>query len=187
MKRNGVSFSISKRKPPSVGWLARSAEPLVCLICGLSVITFSKAIGVVGGAVVGSKILCETVVNFGRAYLFSTSLPRHICCAVIAAIAAMHDEPNRQQRVRQIARRVRGELQNSGLQIPAGDSPIIPVILGGADQVIAASEQLKAAGLLVIPIRPPTVPVGSSRLRVTVSSAHTDEEIGRLIDALRRL
>ncbi len=159
--------------------------------CGLSdmvdifIVTLSKALGLQGGAICASASFCEAVVNFGRAYLFSTSIAPALAAGAEAAIEVMREEPGRQQRVRELARRVRAELSAAGFAIPAGDTPIIPMILGEERRVAAAAKRLRDAGLLVLPVRPPTVPKGTSRLRVTVSSEHTDEEIGRLIAALK--
>ena len=88
--------------------------------------------------------------------------------------------PHRRQRVRKLAKNLRQSLAAAGLQIPPGDSPIIPILLGDAAAAIAAAEALREQGLLVMPVRPPTVPPGSSRLRVTLSSEHSDEDVERL-------
>jgi 8-amino-7-oxononanoate synthase len=151
----------------------------------LSIITLSKALGGVGGAVCGSHRLCDAVVNFGRAYLFSTSLPPAVAAAAVGGLQVLRDEPWRQERVRSLARRVREELTAAGLRIPAGDSPIIPIILGSEEMALAASRNLQERGLLVVAIRPPTVPRGTSRLRVTLSCEHTDAEVSCLIESLR--
>jgi 8-amino-7-oxononanoate synthase len=99
----------------------------------------------------------------------------------------MRDEPQRQRRVRDLAARVRAQLAAAGLVIPPGDSPIIPIILGDAQAALDASAMLRSQGLFVPAVRPPTVAKAASRLRVTLCSDHTDEMIGRLIDALGAL
>jgi 8-amino-7-oxononanoate synthase len=156
-------------------------------LADLTIITLSKALGGIGGAICGSKALCDTILNFGRPYIFSTSLPSAIAAAAIAGIEVMRDEPNRQQRVRMLAKKVRSILSAKKLDIPAGDSPIIPIILGDESKTLAAAAWLQEQGLLVVAIRPPTVPRGGSRLRVTLSSDHSDEEVDRLIDSLLQL
>jgi 8-amino-7-oxononanoate synthase len=148
----------------------------------LSIVTLSKAAGCLGGAVCGSRLLCDAVVNFGRPYVFSTAVPPAVAAAVEAAIGVMTDEPHRQRRVRELARRVRSRV--SGLQ---GDSPIIPIILGDESAALAAAEALKQRGILVVAVRPPTVPKGTSRLRVTVSCDHSDEEVSILSEAVLRV
>lgn len=153
----------------------------------VSIATLSKALGCVGGVVCASQLFCEALVNFGRAYLFSTSVPPGVAAAAGAALGVLRDEPARQARVRELARLVRAELASSRLQIPPGDAPIIPVILGDAARALAAAEQLRAVGMLVPAVRPPTVPRNGSRLRVTLSCEHTDDEAKVLVEALRRL
>jgi 8-amino-7-oxononanoate synthase len=86
-----------------------------------------------------------------------------------------------------LATRVRNALRVRGHAIAAGDSPIIPVILGDPARAVAAAQSLRDAGLLVVAVRPPTVPPGTSRLRITLSAAHTDEQIERLIETISAL
>ncbi len=150
----------------------------------LSVVTLSKAAGVVGGAVCGSAPWVEAVVNFGRPYIFSTSLPPAVAAAVVAALGVMAQEPDRQARVRQLARHVRSRLTAAGLALPPGDSPIVPVVLGGEAETLAAADRLREMGMLVAAVRPPTVARGTSRLRVTLSSQHTDEEVEAVVSAV---
>jgi len=152
-----------------------------------SVITFSKAMGVSGGAVCGSNVFSDALVNLGRAYVYSTGVPPMIAAGAVAAIAVMQTEPAHQSRVRHLALRLRSELARTNWQIPEGDSPIIPIVIGSEANAIAAAESLRKEGILALAIRPPTVPRGASRLRVTISAAHTDEEIGTLIGAIRGL
>jgi 8-amino-7-oxononanoate synthase len=148
------------------------------------VVTLSKALGSIGGAICASRKFCETVVNFGRAYIYSTAVPPTMAAACEAAIAVMRNEPERQRRVRELAKRVRNELSGAGWSIPAGDSPIIPSVVGAEDLAMRLAEELKESGMIVSPVRPPTVARGSSRLRVTVSAAHSDEEVDQLVRAL---
>jgi 8-amino-7-oxononanoate synthase len=154
-------------------------------LADLTVVTLSKAIGCVGGAVCASSRWCDAVVNFGRPYVFSTSLPPAVAAAVVESIDVMADEPQRQARLRKLAVDFRRLLSDAEMNTPAGDSPIVPVILGDEPRTLAAAERLLAAGYLVGAIRPPTVPVGASRLRITLSCGHTDAEIAGLIQTLR--
>jgi 8-amino-7-oxononanoate synthase len=149
-------------------------------LADVTIATLSKAAGVVGGAVCASEAFCQGLVNYGRAYIYSTAVPAAVAAASVAAIDVMTAEPQRQSRLRDVAERVR-----SRLGLP-GDSPIVPVILGDEQKALDASAQLLAAGMLVIAVRPPTVPRGSARLRVTLSSEHTDEEVDRLLKNLTR-
>ena len=150
----------------------------------ISIVTLSKALGCVGGAVCGSKYFCEALINYGRAYIYSTGIPPLIAAAAREAIAIVRDEPQRQARVRALAREVRGQLRDAGLNVAPGDSPIIPVVIGDEVAAIEASKRLTDARLLVPAVRPPTVAKGSSRLRVTVCSEHTDQEVRKLLEVL---
>jgi 8-amino-7-oxononanoate synthase len=150
----------------------------------VAVVTLSKAMGCVGGAICASRNFCQAVVNYGRAFVYSTAVPPMIAAAATAAIAVMRAEPQRQARVRALARRVREALSRLAISVPAGDSPIVPVIVGDEEKALNASARLAEAGLLVPAVRPPTVPRASSRLRVTLCSEHRDDEVERLVDVL---
>ena len=153
----------------------------------ITVVTLSKALGCVGGAVCGSRTFCDALVNFARPYIYSTSLPAAIASASTAAIAVMQREPQRQRRLRDIALAVRSRLAELGWTIPRGDSPIMPIMLGAEQSALEAAANLMNKGLFVLAIRPPTVPRGTSRLRITLSSEHTDKELSHLIGAMREL
>jgi 8-amino-7-oxononanoate synthase len=156
-------------------------------IVDAGVITLSKAIGCVGGAVCGSQLLCDSLLNFGRAYIYSTSIPAPNAAAVRESISVMRDEPQRQERVRALSRKVREALLTGKIAPPPGDSPIIPIALGSESAAMQAADALAEAGLLTLPIRPPTVPRGTSRLRITLSCEHSDAEIELLIKSLLAL
>jgi len=161
-----------------------AAEQNLSSIVDISIVTLSKALGLVGGAICSSKLIRDSIVNFGRSYIYSTAIPPAIASAAIAAIDVLQDEPQHQQRVRQIARQVRAKLTAAGFTLPPGDSPIVPIILGDENKTLEAAARLKQAGFYVAAIRPPTVPRGASRLRVTFSSAHRDEDVEALIAAI---
>ena len=159
--------------------------------CGLqpavdvSVVTLSKALGVAGGAVCAGRDFCEAVLNFGRAYIYSTAVPPSIAAAAEAAISVIHNEPHRRVRLRDLARRVRGELHGSAVMSSLADSPIIPIVLGTEEAALRCAEGLRGEGLLVPAIRPPTVARGTSRLRVTLCCEHSDDEVDLLLRTLR--
>jgi len=156
-------------------------------IVDAGIVTFSKAMGLAGGAVCGSRAFCDAIINWGRAYIYSTSIPPALAAAVPVAMQIMHDEPHRQSRLRDLARRARSRLSAAGMTIPPGDSPIIPIILGSEAAALDAARRLESQSLLAVPIRPPTVPRGTSRLRLTLCCDHTDEELDRLLDVVLRL
>lgn len=153
----------------------------------ISIVTLSKSLGLGGGAICCSHEMRQAIVNFGRAYIYSTAISPLIAAAVPAALEVLRTEPQRQQRVRELAARVRCELADARMQLPPGDSPIIPVILGDELLAMAAAQELREEGLFVLPIRPPTVPPGSSRLRITLSAAHREQEVEQLLRALKHI
>ena len=148
------------------------------------VVTFSKAIGCGGGAVCAKRNFGQALLNLGRAYIYSTSIPPSICAGIEEAIAVMRDEPQRQQRVRALSRAFRDELAGKGIEIAKGDSPIVPIRLGSESAALEKSKRLLEKGFLAAAVRPPTVPRGTSRLRVTLSCEHSEKEIGELTSAL---
>ncbi len=150
----------------------------------VSVVTLSKALGCVGGVVCGSANFCAALLNYGRAYIFSTSVPPWMAAVASEALIVLRDEPQRAARVRALALRVREAAASMDFKVPPGDAPIIPIILGDAERALDASQRLAQSHLLVPAVRPPTVARGSSRLRVTLSCDHSDEEIQHLLDNL---
>jgi 8-amino-7-oxononanoate synthase len=154
------------------------------------VVTLSKGLGVVGGTICGSRAFIDAVINLGRGLIFSTSVPPGVAAAAEGAIEVLANEPvagGRQQRVRRLADRVRHELAAAGWPIPRGESPIVPIVIGSESAALAASDALLDSGFLVPAVRPPAVPRGASRLRVTLSSEHSDDEVEQLIAALVKL
>ena len=123
----------------------------------ISVVTLSKALGCAGGAICATSQFCQALINFGRAYIYSTNMPPMLAAAAHAAITICRDEPQRRLRVRDLSIRVRLELINHRIEIPAGDSPVVPVILGDEETTLNASNKLAANGLLCVAVRPPTV------------------------------
>ena len=153
-------------------------------IVDVFVVTLSKAIGCVGGAICGSQNLCQTALNLGRAYIYSTSIDPPMAAGIAEAIAVMRDEPQRQRRLREISRNFRERLRAKGWTIADGDSPIVPIIVGEESAALELAARLLQHELLISAVRPPTVPRDTSRLRITLSCEHTDEQIDRLIQAL---
>jgi 8-amino-7-oxononanoate synthase len=158
-----------------------AAERGLSALPDVVVATFSKALGCVGAAVCSREAFCKLLVNSARPFIYSTAPPSSVAAAVEAAIGVLHDEPARQQRVRSLALHVRQELGAAGIRIPTGDSPILPILLGSEQAALQGAQRLLEDGLFVVPIRPPTVPRGSSRLRITLSCEHSEEEVRQLI------
>lgn len=142
--------------------------------------TLSKSAGAYGGYVVGSQQVIDYLITAARSFVFSTGLPPAICASALTALEIMEAEPERGQRALAHARRV-----TAALHLPAAQSAIVPILLGTPERALAASDALKAKGMLAVAIRPPTVPPGTARLRFAFSSAHTDAQVETLIAALR--
>ncbi len=143
--------------------------------------TLSKAVGALGGFAATSEKLRQWIFNRGRAFVFSTAQPVPVVEAARAAIRVVGDEPQIRQklwdRVEQLGARLGRELT----------SPIVPIVVGEEARALAASQKLLDEGFHVIAIRPPTVPPGTSRLRVALSAAHTADDVERLADVLEEI
>jgi 8-amino-7-oxononanoate synthase len=147
--------------------------------------TLGKALGVAGAYVAGSRPLVDYLVNRARGFIFTTGSPPALAAAAAAALRIARGEPERRTRLRTVARRLREGLAALGRDCPGlPDGHIIPVAIGEAGETIRVSATLAARGFLVGAVRPPTVPIGTSRLRITASAAHTDVQIDGLLEAL---
>jgi 8-amino-7-oxononanoate synthase len=149
--------------------------------------TLGKAFGTFGAFVAGSHALVDTLLQRARTYVYTTALPPAVAAATRAALRVAEEESWRRARVLGHVARFRREAAGLGLQLLDSHTPIQPVVLGREAAALAASETLRARGLWVPAIRPPTVPAGSSRLRITLSAAHTDADVDRLLEALAGL
>ena len=143
--------------------------------------TLSKAVGGYGGYLCATANVVALVRNRARSFIYSTGLPPATVAAAIAALDFMAREPA--YCARPLAQATRFTL---ALGLAGAQSPIVPLIIGGALAAMKASRQLDAAGFLVSAIRPPTVPEGTARLRFTFSAAHQDADVDRLADVVRR-
>jgi 8-amino-7-oxononanoate synthase len=139
--------------------------------------TFSKSFGIYGAYICGSHLLIRWLVNKARPLIYSTALPPSIVAGISQALVLVQDEHWRRERLCAANRKFRANLSEAGFQISAGDSPIVPVIIGDNAMTLQFSRALEAAGIAAVAIRPPTVPVGTARIRFSLSAAHTDKEL----------
>jgi 8-amino-7-oxononanoate synthase len=151
---------------------------------GALVGTLGKAFGTFGAFVAGSEALVETLVQRARSYIYTTAPPPAVAAATRVALAIAREEDWRRARLVALVARFRAGAASLGLRLADSATPIQPVIAGDARAALAAAERLFEMGLWVTPIRPPTVPAGSARLRVTFSAVHRDEDADRLLEAL---
>ncbi|HET7756668.1 MAG TPA: 8-amino-7-oxononanoate synthase [Steroidobacteraceae bacterium] len=148
--------------------------------------TLGKAFGSFGAFVAGDAALIEFVMQKARSYIYTTALPQPVAAASRAALALAQAEPWRRTRLAALIGRFRSLAAGARLPLADSTTPIQPLILGSEAAVLMAQRLLAEAGLWVVAIRPPTVPRGSARLRVSLSAAHTEEQIDRLVEALER-
>ena len=149
--------------------------------------TLGKAFGTFGAFVAGSHELVETLLQRARTYIYTTALPPAVAAATRAALRVLQDEPWRRTRVLEHVARFRRGAAGLRLRMLESTTPIQPVVLGSEAAAVAASDALRAQGLWVPAIRPPTVPAGSSRLRITFSARHEPADVDRLLEALGKL
>jgi len=150
----------------------------------VSVNPAGKALGVAGAFVAGPAWAIEYLEQRARPFIFSTAAPPAIAAALDASLDVIAAEPERRERVRFLARYLRVRLTESGIAVPAGDSPIVPVIIGENERAVAVAAALQEAGFDVRAIRPPTVPAGTARLRVSVNVNLSEEVLDGFVDKL---
>ena len=146
--------------------------------------TFSKALGSFGAYIAGSRLLCDYLVNACSGFIYTTALPPQVLGAIDAALDLIGTMDAERQTLTRHANRVRSALHEIGVDTADSSTQIIPAMVGDASRALAISAALEADGILAIAIRPPTVPPGTSRLRIALSAAHTDDDIDRLIASL---
>lgn len=149
--------------------------------------TLSKALGAVGGFVTGSRELVEFLINKARPLIFNTALPPAALAAAAASASLIDEEPERRLALRTNITHLRDSLKNHELAVGDDPTPIVPVIIGSDKEAKKTSEMLLDDGFLVQAIRPPAVPEGTARLRITVSALHERKDIDRLVEALSKI
>jgi len=146
--------------------------------------TLGKGFGTAGAFVAGSEALIETLIQFARPYIYTTALPPALAWATLTSLKLVREESWRRERLQQLIRRFRQGASQLGFELMDSCTPIQPILVGAADRALALSQALEQRGIFVSAIRPPTVPEGGARLRVTLSASHTEEQLDRLLEAL---
>jgi len=149
--------------------------------------TLGKALGGFGAYVAGSRSLRELLINRCRSFIFTTSLPPAVMAMAIAAIDLVKCEPERRERLWSNCRILSDGLRAQGFHLGASASPVLPLIIGDAGKCMRFSEQLLSRGIFAQGIRPPTVPEGTSRLRITVMATHTRAHIDRALEVFQEV
>jgi 8-amino-7-oxononanoate synthase len=149
--------------------------------------TLGKGLGTFGAFVAGSEALIETLIQQARSYIYTTAPPPAVAEATRASLQIVRRESWRRERLCELITRLREHAHKLGLPLMESATPIQPIVAGDAAKALAWSQQLESEGILVSAIRPPTVPEGSARLRITLSAAHSDQQFERLLNALSKL
>jgi 8-amino-7-oxononanoate synthase len=146
--------------------------------------TLGKAFGTFGAFVAGSEALIETLIQQARSYIYTTALPPAVAAATSVSLRLLQSENWRREKLSLLVKRFRDGASELGLDLMESLTPIQPILLGSVETTLAVSEALYRQGLFVSAIRPPTVPEGSARLRITFSASHTEEQVDQLLSAL---
>ncbi|MFN5746778.1 MAG: 8-amino-7-oxononanoate synthase [Methylococcaceae bacterium] len=149
--------------------------------------TLGKACGSFGAFVAGSEDMIEYLMQTARSYIFTTALPPAVAVATRAALRLLREEGWRRQRLAELIARFRTGAEQLGLSLMPSSTPIQPILIGSNQAAQKASMSLRNAGFLVGAIRPPTVPVGTARLRITLTAGHGDADVDGLLAALAEI
>ena len=148
--------------------------------------TMSKALGSIGGYVCGSQTIIDYIINHSRPFIFATALSPADIGTSIGALEVLVEEPSVYQKLRSNTEYMHNALQSLGIP-SSDDTPIFPIIIGSNEDTLEASRLCEREGIILSGIRPPTVPVNTGRLRLTVTAAHTEEELDKVIQVLQHL
>lgn len=146
--------------------------------------TLGKAFGTFGAFVAADEEVIELLVQRARHLIYTTAMPAALAAATLTSLRIVEQEEWRRERLRALVQRFRAGVEQLGIAMPVSQAPIQPLVLGEPGRTLAISAALEQAGLLATAIRPPTVPVGTSRLRITFSAAHEIGDVDRLLEAL---
>jgi len=146
--------------------------------------TLSKALGSIGGFVASSATVREFLINASRPFIYTTGIAPSACAAALAALRLLEAEPGLRERLRANVSWLRTKMHELGMECASGESPILPVPAGSNERALALAQTLLDHGVMAPAIRPPTVPSEKARVRISVMSTHTKEDLGTLVEAL---
>lgn len=149
--------------------------------------TLGKAFGTFGAFVAGSEELIETLIQQARPYIYTTALPPAVAEATRASLRLLRHDSWRREKLQRLIRQFRAGAQQLGLSLTNSETPIQPLIVGEAGAALQLSQALQREGIWISAIRPPTVPEGSARLRITLSAAHEERHVEQLLEGLDRV
>lgn len=146
--------------------------------------TLGKALGTAGAFVAGSELLIEGLIQQSRNYIYTTAIPPALAAATLVSLQLLQDEAWRREHLVDLVGRFRQGVAELDIPLLDSASAIQPLMIGDARRAMDFSERLRARGLLISAIRPPTVPAGTSRLRITLTAAHSEQQVDRLLEEL---
>ncbi len=146
--------------------------------------TLGKALGTAGAFVAGSAALIDALVQFARTYVYTTAMPPALAAATLAAVDLARRDSDRRAHLQALIARFRRGAAELGLPLLPSRTPVQPVVIGDTSRCVALAAHLREAGLLVIAIRPPTVPAAAARLRITLTAGHSEADVDALLEAL---
>ncbi|MHB1232793.1 MAG: 8-amino-7-oxononanoate synthase [Burkholderiales bacterium] len=149
--------------------------------------TLGKAAGVFGAFAAGNRVLIQTLIQNARSYIYTTAFPPLLAVALHTSLQLFREESWRRQHLRELVADLKRQLHTQRWALSPSDTPIQPLLVGGNREVLALSDALRARGILVPAIRPPTVPKGEARLRISLSAAHSKDDVRRLAETLKEL
>lgn len=149
--------------------------------------TLGKAVGTFGAFVAGSEDLVETLIQKARTYIYTTATPPAVAEATRVSLKLVQQEEWRREKLGSLIKQFREGVEQLGLQLMPSASPIQPLLVMDAGRAVEISERLLEKGILITAIRPPTVPEGTARLRITFSAVHDEQHVTRLLDALEQV
>jgi 8-amino-7-oxononanoate synthase len=149
--------------------------------------TLGKAAGVSGAFVAAERVVIDTLVQGARSYIYTTASPPALAAALLAGTELLRAEEWRRAQLQKLIARLRVGLDGLPWVLMPSQTPIQPLLVGGNDEAVALSEGLRERGIRVPAIRPPTVPQGTARLRISLSAAHDEQDVDQLIEALHEL
>jgi len=149
--------------------------------------TLGKGFGTAGAFVAGSEALIETLVQHARTYIYTTSMPPAVAAATLTSLRILREDTWRREHLNKLIKQFRKGCEELGLALMDSPTPIQPIVIGESEKAMKISQSLENDGIFISAIRPPTVPQGSARLRVTLSASHSEAQVNRLLRSLEKV
>lgn len=163
------------------------AQELCAKDINIYMATFGKALGVSGAFVAADREVTDYLINFSKTYIYSTAMPAAMAFCINRALDIISEEKWRFRQLDTVISYFKQRCETLGFSLLPSDTPIQPLLIGDAAEAVKVSQYLGSQGILVKAIRPPTVPQGTSRLRITLTALHSYDDVDRLLQALQEI